>query len=137
MRRVILLIALVACGPKHTDGTGNGNGTGSGTGTGTGTVAPEGPDAGPDAPGELPMDEVQTEMEAVRDEIKMNCAATTAFAGVTKVIVTIKPDGSATAEVEASSGMADVDQCVLDSITGSQFSTSQRGQRFHYSFKFK
>jgi hypothetical protein len=134
MRRVLLLVALAACGAKQ---PGTGTGTDTGTGTGTGTEGASGPDAGPDAPGELPMDEVQTEMEAVRDEIKVNCAATTAFAGVTKVYVTIKPDGSATAEVEATSGMPDVDQCVLDSITGSQFSKSDRGQRFHYSFKFK
>jgi outer membrane biosynthesis protein TonB len=96
-----------------------------------------GPDAGPDQAGEVPMDQVKVEMEAVRDEIRANCAATTAFAGVTKVMITIRPDGTATAEIESSSGMPDVDQCVLDSISSSQFSTSSRGQRFHYSFTFK
>ena len=133
MRRALLLMVfVVGCGPKGD------------TASPTPVMPPDpptgepgAPDAGPDQAGELPMDEVQTEMEAVRDEIKANCAATTAFAGVTKVIVTINPDGTAHAEVEATSGMADVDQCVLDSISGSQFSPSTRGQRFHYSFKFK
>jgi outer membrane biosynthesis protein TonB len=130
MKKLLFLVLLAGCGPKST------------TASPTPIIPDEpaaatGPDAGPDQAGELPMAEVQTEMEAVRDEIKANCAATTAFAGVTAVIVTIAPDGTAKAEVESTSGMPEVDQCVLDSISGSQFSPSSRGQRFHYSFKFK
>jgi len=94
-------------------------------------------DAGPDQAGELPMEQVQEAMGPVKQSIEDNCAATTAFAGVTKVMITIHPDGTAAADVEQGSGMADVDKCVVDQVGKATFPTSQRGQRFHYSFRFK
>jgi hypothetical protein len=128
----VVLLLLAACGPKSTVAHKE-------------PVLPEGeqnnepadPDPGPDQAGEITMEQVKVEMQAVRDEIQFNCANTTVVTGVVKVYVTIKPDGTATAEITEGSGTPEVDQCVLDSISGSQFSTSERGQRFQYSFTFK
>ena len=134
MRRAALVVLLAACGPKSTVANkepvlppGESNDP---------QPDPGAPDAGPDQAGEISMEQVKVEMAAVRDEIQMNCAAATTVTGVVKVIVTINPDGTATAEIEQGLD-ADADKCVVDSITGSQFSASDRGQRFHYSFTFK
>ena len=95
------------------------------------------PDAGPDQAGELPMAQVQDAMVQVRQAIEDDCAGTTAFAGTTKVMITIHPDGTCVADLEQGSGMDTVDQCVIADVGKTHFPTSERGQRFHYSFRFK
>jgi hypothetical protein len=92
-------------------------------------------DAGPDNAGEVKMAEVEANMGPVREHVQ-DCAAVSTFEGKVTVKVTIAPDGTATAEMVTASGQDDIDTCVLEAFDGVAFPTSERGQRFSYSFNF-
>jgi outer membrane biosynthesis protein TonB len=128
MKRAAFLLTLAACGGKPVVAQPPAPPTPPDAGV---------PDAGPDSPGELSMADVQTAMQPVSEEIREKCAATTTYAGTVKVYITIEPDGTTRPTIESGTGMADVDKCVLDVVGAATFPTSERGQRFHYGFKFK
>jgi hypothetical protein len=131
MKKTLLLALVAACGQKSNAASP------TPIARADAAVAVPSIDAGPDQPGELPMADVETAMAPVKQSIEDDCAAKTDFQGTTKVIITIHPDGSCVAQLEATSGMASVDQCMIDDIDKAKFPTSERGQRFHYSFRFK
>jgi hypothetical protein len=64
-------------------------------------------DVGPDGEGELPMEQVEQNMREVRAAV-----------------------------IEKGAGDPAVDDCVVAAFAGVTFSTSERGQRFQYSFTF-
>jgi outer membrane biosynthesis protein TonB len=92
-------------------------------------------DVGPDGEGELPMDVVQNNMRDVRAAV-LTCAQETSYEGKVTVRVTIEPNGAASAVIEQGSGQAEVDDCVTGAFARTTFPSSQRGQRFQYSFTF-
>lgn len=92
-------------------------------------------DGGPDSPGELKMAEVEANMGPVREQVQ-GCAAVSTFEGKVTVQVVVAPDGTASATMVTASGEADLDTCVLSAIDDVAFPTSERGQRFKYSFNF-
>ncbi len=92
-------------------------------------------DVGPDGEGELPMDQVDLNMREVRAAV-LTCAQETSYEGKVSVRVTIAPSGSASAVIERGSGQPEVDDCVTGAFAKASFPTSQRGQRFQYSFTF-
>jgi hypothetical protein len=98
-------------------------------------AAPIGPDAHPDGVGELPMSEVDAHMDDVRAAIRA-CAARTRYEGKVSVRVTIQPSGAATAVLEPNTGDAEIDRCMVAAFDGVTFPTSQRGQRFVFSYTF-
>jgi hypothetical protein len=126
----LLLLGLCACGPQST--------VASPTPVfpPDAGVDPNAPDAAPDTAGELPMTVVDEHMEPVREKVKA-CAAATTFEGKVVVRATIYPDGRASAEVEDAAGApAEILDCVTGAFAEATFPTSQRGQRFKYSFSF-
>lgn len=92
-------------------------------------------DVGPDGEGELPMEEVEQNMREVRAAV-ITCAQETSFEGKVTVRVTIAPNGAASAVIERGSGDPAVDDCVTGAFTPVAFPSSERGQRFQYSFTF-
>lgn len=92
-------------------------------------------DAGADNPGELEMAAVDANMGPVREDVQA-CAAITSYEGKVTVQIVIAPDGSATAEILSGSGKPEIDGCVVDAFKDVMFPTSERGQRFKYSFAF-
>ena len=92
-------------------------------------------DVGPDGEGELPMEEVELNMREVRAAM-ITCAQETSYEGKVTVRVTIAPTGAASAVIEQGSGQPEVDDCVTGAFGKVRFSTSERGQRFQYSFTF-
>jgi outer membrane biosynthesis protein TonB len=92
-------------------------------------------DAGADNPGEVSMAAVEANMGPVREDVQA-CAAITTYEGKVTVQVVIAPDGSATAEIVSGSGKPEIDGCVVDAFDDVAFPTSERGQRFKYSFTF-
>lgn len=89
----------------------------------------------PDAPGKLPMTEVEAHMSDVLATIK-ECADDSTYEGKVSVRVTILPDGTASAELIDISGEPLIDECMMDAFRGVTFPTSDRGQRFSYSYTF-
>ncbi|HEU5059004.1 MAG TPA: TonB C-terminal domain-containing protein [Kofleriaceae bacterium] len=92
-------------------------------------------DVGPDGEGELPMEQVELNMREVRAAV-ITCAQETSYEGKVTVRVTIAPTGAASAVIERGSGQAEVDDCVTAAFGKVSFPTSERGQRFQYSFTF-
>jgi outer membrane biosynthesis protein TonB len=92
-------------------------------------------DVGPDGEGELPMSEVELNMRDVRAAV-LTCAQETSYEGKVAVRVTIAPSGAASAIIEQGSGLPEVDDCVTAAFGKVTFPSSQRGQRFRYSFTF-
>ena len=92
-------------------------------------------DVGPDGEGELPMEQVELYMREVRAAV-ITCAQQTSFEGKVTVRVTVAPDGAASAVIERGSGDPAVDDCVTGAFAKAAFPTSERGQRFQYSFTF-
>ena len=92
-------------------------------------------DVGADGEGELPMEEVELNMREVRAAM-ITCAQETSYEGKVTVRVTIAPAGSASAVIEQGSGQPEIDDCVTGAFGKVSFPTSQRGQRFQYSFTF-
>ena len=92
-------------------------------------------DVGPDGEGELPMEEVELNMREVRAAM-ITCAQETSYEGKVTVRVTIAPTGAASAVIEQGSGQPEIDDCVTGAFGKVSFPTSQRGQRFQYSFTF-
>ena len=89
----------------------------------------------PDAPGKLPMADVQLHMGDALAAIK-SCAETTTYEGKVTVRVTILPSGEASAELTEASDVPEIDNCMLGAFGDSVFPTSERGQRFVYSYSF-
>lgn len=127
--RALVLLALCACGPQ------------SSVASPTPVfppdagVDPDAPDAAADNPGELTMAEVQAQMGPIRDTVTA-CAQATTYEGKVSVQVTIYPDGRAAAELVAPSGDTTIDDCITGAFADATFPTSERGQRFRYSFTF-
>ena len=92
-------------------------------------------DVGPDGEGELPMDTVEQNMREVRAAV-LTCAQETSYEGKVTVRVTITPAGAASAVIERGSGEPAVDDCVTGAFVKAAFPSSERGQRFQYSFTF-
>jgi outer membrane biosynthesis protein TonB len=129
MKKALFLLVLAACGPQ------------SSVASPTPVfppdagVDPNAPDAAADNPGELTMAEVQAQMGPIRDTVTA-CAQATTFEGKVTVQVTIYPDGRASAELIDAANDKTVDDCVTGAFAEATFPTSQRGQRFKYSFTF-
>ena len=92
-------------------------------------------DVGADGEGELPMEEVEMNMREVRAAV-LTCAQETSYEGKVTVRVTVAPAGAARAVIEQGSGQPEVDDCVTGAFARVTFPTSERGQRFQYSFTF-
>lgn len=92
-------------------------------------------DVGPDGEGELPMEQVELNMREVRAAV-ITCAQETSYEGKVSVRVTIAPNGAASAVVEKAAGDPAVDDCVVAAFGKVTFPSSERGQRFQYSFTF-
>ncbi len=92
-------------------------------------------DVGPDGEGELPMEQVELNMREVRAAV-LTCAQETSYEGKVTVRVTVAPNGAASAVIEQGSGEPAVDDCVTGAFAKVTFPTSERGQRFQYSFTF-
>lgn len=89
----------------------------------------------PDAPGKLPMDEVEATMDDVVAILK-GCADETTYEGKVSARVTIQPSGDASAVLEQASGEPEIDDCMVGAFEQVKFPTSDRGQRFLYSYTF-
>ena len=98
-------------------------------------VPPTGLSGPPDAPGKLPMSDVEQVMVDVVDVIKA-CAAATTYEGKVSVRVTIEPDGHASAELTQASNEPEIDDCMVGAFGEARFPSSERGQRFVYSYRF-
>lgn len=129
MRALLVLALLAGCGPQST--------VASPTPVmpPDAGVDPNAPDAAADNAGELTMAEVQAQMGPIRDAVTA-CAQATTYEGKVVAQVTIYPDGRASAELITPSGDRTVDDCVTGAFADATFPTSQRGQRFKYSFTF-
>lgn len=88
-----------------------------------------------DAPGKLPMSEVEAHMDGVLSVIK-ECADSSTYEGKVSVRVTILPTGEASAELTGEPSEPMIDECMMDAFDDTTFPTSERGQRFAYSYTF-